>query len=441
MLEKLKKSILIIIAIIIFIIIMISYILIKNSNYEDDSKTNSMDDDIVAEGDSEIIKNIEEVCDKNKYYAVEKILNTYIQYIKQTKGIIDFQKYDDNEIEEEGIRKVYDILDRQYISEMGITKEDLSSKIKEYEDYKLVIEKMYLYPITHSLDLYFVYGKIDDNNIQMLIKIDTNNTTFSIFLEDYIEKKNYQIDMLTENIDITNEEIKNNNNNMYRYVEITDEYMAKQYFNSLKDNLINNMQYTYTNLMEEEYRNKKFENIENFKEFINKNKEELSNIKLEKYTINSTDNGIEYVCLDNNQNYYVFKEKAIMNYTFKFDTYTIPTEKFVKEYQTAKVQNKVMMNVDKWVQMLNTRDYTAAYKVLNQTYRNNTFGNEEQFEDRMREMLPSYYEIQYDKFSEEGKTYLLDIILTDIMNENEIPITIFMQLNDDLDFVMSFSIE
>lgn len=444
MLGRLKKMIVIMIIIIIVILILIiGCILMKNSNDDDSAKINLEDNNIVVEEGIETSKKIEEVDDKNKYYVVERILNTYNQYIKQTKGIINFQKYDDNDIKEEGIDKLYDILDKQYVSEMGKTKELLFQEVKEYENYNLEIEKMYIYKISPSLDLYFVYGRIDNDDIQMLIKTDTNNTTFSIFLEDYMEKKNYYINMPIEGINIVDEEIKKNNNNGYRYTEISDEYMAKQYFSSLKENLINNIQYTYANLMEEEYRSKKFGNIENFEKFVNDNKEEIANMELTKYMVNSSedDDDTEYICMDNHENYYIFKEKAIMNYTFKLDTYTIPTEKFIKTYQKANVQNKVMMNVDKWIQMLNTRDYVAAYQVLNETYRNNTFGNEEQFADKMRKNLPSYYKVQYDKFSEEGKTYLLDITLTDIINEDTVKMTIFMELNDELDFVMSFSIE
>ena len=61
----------------------------------------------------------------------------------------------------------------------------------------------------------------------------------------------------------------------------------------------------------------------------------------------------------------------------------------------------------------------------------------------MREKLPLHYKAEYSNFSEENETYLQDITLTDITEENEdsVQISVIMQLKEDLDFVMSFSIQ
>ena len=439
MLEKLKKYVLLIAIVIIIIVIMIIYVFMKNVGNES-PEINLKNNEVV--NNEEELREISEVTDRNKYFIVERILNTYIQYIKQTKGIIDFEKYEDEEIKEEGIDNLYGILDVKYISEMNVKKEDLYNKIKEYEDYNLVIEKIYVYEISYSMDLFFVYGKIDEDNFKLLVKTDSNNMTFSIFLEDYINDKNYNFDMNVNDIDIAEELITLNDNNQYRYVNISDEYMAKQYFEYTKENMLNNIEYVYNNLMEDEYKSERFGSLQEFAAYIDKNREEIEKIEISKYMINSNDNYKEYVCMDNNQNYYIFKEIAVMKFTFVLDTHTIPTQKFTETYKASNEQKKVMMNIDKWVQMLNARDYKAAYHVLNETYRNNTFGSQEQFEEVMRSNLPSYYNVKYDNLREEGKTYEVDITLTDKNEEgNQMKTTIFMQLNENLDFVMSFSIK
>ena len=101
------------------------------------------------------------------------------------------------------------------------------------------------------------------------------------------------------------------------------------------------------------------------------------------------------------------------------------------------------MNIDKWIQMLNNRDYKTAYSVLDENYKDNTFENEEQFESFMREKLPLHYEVEYSNFLEEKNIYSMDIKLTDITKESEEQkqMTIIMQLKDDLDFAMSFSFD
>lgn len=440
MLEKLKKYI-VLVMIIIVIIVVIIIILTKNTDNKNDFRNDAID--VEKANNNQVSKQILEVKDRNKYYVIEKILNTYIQYIKQIYGIIDFQKYDDEEIKQEGITQLYNILDKKYISEMNIKKGDLLDKINEYENYNLVINNMYIYEIAPSIDLYFVHGKIDEEDFQMLVKTDSDNTAFSIFLEDYIKNKSYDVNMNVRDIDITEEPIDKNDNNQYKYVNISDEYMAKQYMESLKENIINNIQYSYSNLMEEDYRNKRFGNLQNFSKYIEDNKEEIASIQIIKYMVNSYDDYTEYVCMDNNQNYYIFKEIAVMNYTFKLDTYTIPTDNFTTTYKVANNQKRVMMNIDKWVQMLNTRDYRAAYEVLNETFRNNNFGSEEQFTAYMRQNYPLHYKIKFSDFSEQGNTYVQHITLTDItsVNEEEKQLDIIMKLEEDIDFVMSFSVE
>ena len=132
-----------------------------------------------------------------------------------------------------------------------------------------------------------------------------------------------------------------------------------------------------------------------------------------------------------------------MEFTMELDTYTIPTEQFKKTYRTANQQKRVMMNIDKWIQMLNNRDYTSAYKVLNETFRNNNFGSEEKFVAYMKEKYPLHYKIEFSSFSEEGSAYVQSIKLKEIGSENAEgkALDIIMKLKEDIDFEMSFNKE
>ena len=102
-----------------------------------------------------------------------------------------------------------------------------------------------------------------------------------------------------------------------------------------------------------------------------------------------------------------------------------------------------MMNVDKWVQMINNRDYTAAFNVLDSNFRNNKFGDVEEFENYMRENYPLHYKAQYSDYTEENGTYTLDILLIDVTGKDneQKQITAIMQLKDNYEFVMSFNVE
>ena len=61
----------------------------------------------------------------------------------------------------------------------------------------------------------------------------------------------------------------------------------------------------------------------------------------------------------------------------------------------------------------------------------------------MRENFPLHYKLQVGNFEETNQTYTQYIVLTDITEESDEQIenTIIMQLKDDYDFVMSFSVQ
>ena len=387
---------------------------------------------------------ITQVKNKNKYYAVEKILNTYIRYIKEMKGIIDFQQYDDDKIREKGVSQLYNILDSEYILEYNIKKSDLQDKIKEYLNYDLNIKRMYLYEKNTSINIYIVYASLGKDDLNLIIKTDSQNMTFSIFLEDYIKDNKYEHDMYTENIKISDNSIEKNDDNQYKYVNITEEYMAVQYMNSLKSNLLNNIQYTYENLMEDEYKDIRFENFQNFVKYINNNKNELEKIEIKKFVVNYYDDYTEYMCMDQYENYYIFKENAIMDYTFKLDTYTILTENLKKTYVEVTNEQKVQININRFFQMINRQDYRTSYNCLADSFKNNYFKSEDEFKQFVQNNFFLYNDISYDNLIEENDNlYTCELSIIDLTNKsNEVKnINIVMQLEDNMEFKMSFSIK
>lgn len=441
--KKIRALIISMIVIIIFIIIII--VILKNNLAKDEKIVlNNQKIDAETMDTYETSYEIERVKNKNKYYAVEKILNTYIYYIKEIKGIIDFQKYDDETIIESGASQLYNILDPEYISKYNIKKSDLQNKIKEYDNYDLKIKEMYLYEKSSSINIYIVYANLGNDDLQLIIKTDSQNMTFSVFLDDYMRENKYGPNMYIESIEISDDNIEKNNDNQYRYVNITDEYMAVQYMDSLKDNLLNNIQYTYENLLDNEYKNTRFGNIESYMKYINDNKAEIEQMKIKKFNVNYYDNYTEYVCMDQYENYYIFKENYIMDYTFKLDTYTIITENFEKTYKTANSEKKVQMNIDKFIQMINRHDYITSYNCLADSFKSNYFKTQEEFENYIKNNFFAHNKLKFKNFEEKGNNiYACTIQLTDLTGENsEIKeITIIMKLNDNLDFEMSFSIE
>ena len=132
-----------------------------------------------------------------------------------------------------------------------------------------------------------------------------------------------------------------------------------------------------------------------------------------------------------------------MQYNIILDTYTIQSDKFKDTYNSSDDQNKVMMNVDKFVKMLNNRDYNTAYNLLDETFRDNTFGEERVFEEYIRNKLSLHYKVEYSTFEKRGNNiFVQNINLMDItgIDKSIINFSIIMRLDEGTNFTMSFEV-
>ena len=106
--------------------------------------------------------------------------------------------------------------------------------------------------------------------------------------------------------------------NEYNLVNITDRQLAAIYLNDYRNYLKNNIEQAYE-LLNEEYRSKKFSNIEEFKTYINTIN--INNMSVEKYNI-SDDKKIIDVYISNNDRF-IFKIKNILEYEVYLDDTTV----------------------------------------------------------------------------------------------------------------------
>ncbi|MDY5996878.1 MAG: hypothetical protein SPJ07_06010 [Bacilli bacterium] len=106
--------------------------------------------------------------------------------------------------------------------------------------------------------------------------------------------------------------------NEYNLVNINDRQLAAIYLNDYRNYLKNNIDQAYE-LLNEEYRSKKFNNIEEFKTYINTIN--INNMSVEKYNI-SDDKKIIDVYISNNDRF-IFKIKNILEYEVYLDDTTV----------------------------------------------------------------------------------------------------------------------
>lgn len=229
--------------------------------------------------------------------------------------------------------------------------------------------------------------------------------------------------------------------NEFEYINVTTDDLIKTYFNKYKEEIIEDVDKSYE-MLDSDYRQKRFANIEEYKKYINENYEQIIGVNLNSYKIDTSNEGyVQYICLDENNNYYIFREFATMQYNILLDNYTLDLPEFIEKYNSTNEQGKVALNIQKFMQSLNAKDYNYAYNCLSEGFRKNYFNSVENFEKYINEEFPSNSETQYIQFEKVGELYNYKINITDAVNKgNIIEKTIIMKLNDETDFEMSFNV-
>ena len=137
-----------------------------------------------------------------------------------------------------------------------------------------------------------------------------------VFLANYDSSEDNNIDNefgIKEHYDI--------NEINYLYIETED--VIRKYYNDYKNILINNKEEAY-NLLNKDYREKKFSNYDNFLSYVNKNlSDSIYSLSIDKYSVSNISSKKVYNVIDSNKNQFIFKENSIMNYEVYFDDFTV----------------------------------------------------------------------------------------------------------------------
>ena len=266
-----------------------------------------------------------------------------------------------------------------------------------------------------------------------------------VFLNFNKNKKNQKESESQTQVEISNDKLgikEKYECNELQYVSVGIEDLMQIYFNDYKTYALTNPKQAYE-LLNKEYREKRFKDLDEYKLYISNNKEKIASDNLEKYQIAVDDEKTRYICLGKYENYYIFCENSVMDYSIILDTYTIDQPEFIEKYDEANEKGKCILNIEKVKQALNSGDYKYIYGKLNEQFKNKNYSTLSAFENYMKSNLNKYNKIEYKEFKNEGETYIYNVELTDLLGKTDktINMQILMQLKDDRDFVMSFSIK
>ena len=206
---------------------------------------------------------------RNHYYIVQSCVNKYYTYNAILSNINEYYGEEREEVIKEATTDnaniLYNLLDKEYVENRGITQSNIITKIGKVNDSIIDINNMYVSEKTTNISVYIVEGILRDkklNNIskfKMIVKLDFSNETFSIIPQDYVEEKYSNIEV-GENINIKiPENINTNKNNKYLFKAVSDEAYAIDMFNKCKEELLYNPKQIYNDL-NEDYKNAKFSN-------------------------------------------------------------------------------------------------------------------------------------------------------------------------------------
>lgn len=410
-----KKIKYIILILILILILCITAIVVINKKNE---KNYGGKDTLVSEHPTYVInENIEKLSNRNQYYILLDCIKEFVNYTnnKNTNAVeaVTMQKNVQNIIDEYTSKNVDDIS----------------------------LEEIYVLN-GYTYCTYYIKGKgsiESDKRFYMMANLDFENTTYKL---TPITENEYN-KFITENKSKSDElTISKNKYNLFKNINVTNEDMARNYLNDYINKALNYPELAY-NLLDEEYKNKRFGNLEEYKNNMSENENQMENTTMVKYGVNEKDNYTEYTIVDNFDNYYTIKENGIMNYTILLDNYTIKTDEFITTYNKASDAKKVATDIEIFIKMINNKDYKNAYECLSSEFKQNYFKTIDEFKNYVQKNFydTNYITIKNVQTKSNVYTCTANIksgvgVAADDMDKNFI-----IKLNPNAEFELSFEVE
>lgn len=402
-----EKIILLFIAIVSIICIIIIVLVNQLKNKMNEAATTNEESSLCGDIDNEK-NNIGLI----EYFNINTCMNLYLNKLNTKSS--RYYGYDQSEnytiiAEESQIKQnIYDVLSEKYIKENNITVQNVYSFVKAFADEN----STYIYvPIEakaiqqKEISSFLIHGLVENSELSFVDEI------YAIINMDMIDKV-YSIEPIHGDYASINEiNVQNyniivsaNENNHYIQMAISSEDIAKDYINLYKRLAIGSPEKMYE-FIDKEYREARFGSVDEFKKYILDNKNEISKIRAEKYQRIDTENYTQYVCIDQNGNYYIIRENGVLDFSFILDTYTIDIPEFTEKYNSSTPQEKVILNLNKYMLALNNKDYKYAYSKLAGSFKTNRFPTQELYENYLKLNYYNKNKFEYVKYQKRDDGY------------------------------------
>lgn len=373
--------------------------------------------------------------DRNKYISIRNIvydLFMYIDLLDYNQEVLDDGNFSDIG-PDYGMTVLKNILSDDYLKEFATSEEELYNRLSKYINEDVNIKNIYTLDRANNVDVYVVNcrTKHSKEDIVIIVKIDYSSSAFCIYPIEYTKE---------DAMKIIEGKVQNNDYNKYNYINITDDEMVKIIFEDYKNNFCYYSEEAY-NKLNTEYAEKRFGSKNEFYKYVENNKERVKNASLQKYKSEIVEQSTQYICIDEQNNYYIFIEILPMQYTVILDTYTLDLPEFLEKYNSTNAQGKVALNIQKFMQSIDSKDYNYAYNCLSEGFRQNYFKTIDEFKKYAEENFYNKNLVTYEEFEEEGGLYKYTVNIDNASYVEEIKTkTFIVKLNEGTDFEMSFNI-
>ena len=310
------------------------------------------------------------------------------------------------------------------------------------------IQEAYYKDIEYDVETeYYIYGIFFGNDYKstekdyIIIRQNYETMLYSFEIKQRnITKEEYNQIMINESKKIENlEKIEFNTNNKFELKSINTEDILRRYTDYYTTLALYSTEDAYE-LLNKEYKEKRFGTLEKYKEYVEGNRNILENYTLKKYALNNEEKNIKYIVVDVYDNYYIIKEKTLLDIEIQLDNYTLEDANFASKYKNLNEEEKVNVCVSKVLKMINTKDYENLYNLLDENYKNNNYKNLEDFKNYLKNNYFNYNELVSTNIKQEVNAYLCTLIISNGNNTSSDEKTnlVLIQLGDNLDFKIAF---
>lgn len=370
-------------------------------------------------GDVETKFKREKVSNSTVFYTVEDCINFYIDSVKAEEK-----------------DKIFELLDEKYINENNINQENVLKYVEKPKNSFIALD-MYESELNNVCS-YIVEGVENDGiyNTKMYFRVglDTNNFSFNIM--PLSAKKYNSIDEIEESESIA--EIPNNDANSYQYNRIRENEIIEKILKYYCNLTVNNAKKAY-DMLEQKYREKRFDKYSEFQAYIKKRSENLKQARVAGYSVKEEENKKTYTVVDQDGRVYIFKQKSIMNFTVQMDDYTLETDEYKEKYMNSTVVDKIKLNVNKFMEMISNYDYDEAYGLLDETYKKNNFKTEKLYEKFIEQHFYNSNAYSIEKIETDAQDYIITINVAEKASASapQRKNKIAMRLGENTEFTMA----